>query len=98
MDCSRGSDSLLVICSRSFFCSLSVVGFTNISSELEPRKVADMLDRLYTRFDALSNEYDIFKVEVSIDQQSYPHQSPHHHLMLQVFMYKTTTTTDHWRR
>lgn len=40
-----------------------IVGFTTISSELEPRKVANMLDRLYTRFDALSNHFDIFKVE-----------------------------------
>ncbi|CAB9514229.1 activated protein kinase catalytic subunit alpha-1 [Seminavis robusta] len=40
-----------------------IVGFTNISSELEPRKVARMLDRLYTKFDALSQQHDIFKVE-----------------------------------
>lgn len=40
-----------------------IVNFTSISSELEPRKVADLLDRLYTAFDALSNAYDIFKVE-----------------------------------
>ncbi|CAB9525328.1 Receptor-type guanylate cyclase gcy [Seminavis robusta] len=40
-----------------------IVGFTTISSELEPRKVARMLDRLYTKFDALSQQHDIFKVE-----------------------------------
>lgn len=40
-----------------------IVGFTNISSELEPRKIADMLDRLYTKLDALSRKHDVFKVE-----------------------------------
>jgi len=40
-----------------------IVDFTSISSELDPRKVADLLDRLYTSFDALSNAYDVFKVE-----------------------------------
>jgi serine/threonine protein kinase len=40
-----------------------IVGFTTISAELEPRKVASMLDRLYTKFDALSQKHDIFKVE-----------------------------------
>lgn len=44
-----------------FFCD--IVGFTTISSELDPRKVAGMLDRLYTKFDELSREHDIFKVE-----------------------------------
>ncbi|CAB9525726.1 Receptor-type guanylate cyclase gcy [Seminavis robusta] len=42
---------------------LDIVGFTKISSELEPRKIANMLDRLYTKFDGLSQEHDIFKVE-----------------------------------
>ncbi|CAB9516536.1 activated protein kinase catalytic subunit alpha-1 [Seminavis robusta] len=44
-----------------FFCD--IVGFTTISSTLEPKKVAHMLDRLYTKFDQLSHEHDIFKVE-----------------------------------
>jgi serine/threonine protein kinase len=39
-----------------------IVGFTVISSELEPRKIADMLGRLYTKFDDLSGKYDVFKV------------------------------------
>jgi len=40
-----------------------IVGFTDISATLPARKVAIMLDRLYTKFDDLSNKYDIFKVE-----------------------------------
>jgi len=40
-----------------------VVGFTNIAAELDPRKVASLLDRLYTSFDELSQKHGIFKVE-----------------------------------
>lgn len=40
-----------------------IVGFTNISSTLEPVKIAGMLDRLYTKFDNLSHKHDIYKVE-----------------------------------
>lgn len=39
-----------------------IVGFTDISARLDPWRVANMLDRLYQRFDELSQEFDIFKV------------------------------------
>jgi len=38
-------------------------GFTDISSQLTPLEVSDMLDRLYIRFDELSRKHDVFKVE-----------------------------------
>ena len=41
-----------------------IVGFTSMSAEMAPRKVADMLDRLYTQFDSLSAKHDIFKVSI----------------------------------
>ncbi|CAB9500762.1 activated protein kinase catalytic subunit alpha-1 [Seminavis robusta] len=40
-----------------------IVGFTNISTSLEPHKIASMLDRLYTKLDELSQQHDIYKVE-----------------------------------
>eukprot|EP00045_Choanoeca_perplexa_P007673 m.70502 g.70502 ORF g.70502 m.70502 type:complete len:1257 (+) comp14167_c0_seq1:503-4273(+) len=40
-----------------------IVGFTNISSTIEPGLVSDMLDRLYHKFDDLANKYELFKVE-----------------------------------
>lgn len=40
-----------------------IVGFTDISAQLTPAKVSDMLDRLYTAFDGLVDKYDLFKVE-----------------------------------
>lgn len=40
-----------------------IVGFTTISSTLPPRKIADMLDRLYHAFDDLSHKHDLYKVE-----------------------------------
>lgn len=39
-----------------------IVGFTKISCELEPQAVCDMLDRLYTKFDKIAEEHDLFKV------------------------------------
>jgi serine/threonine protein kinase/class 3 adenylate cyclase len=40
-----------------------IVGFTVISGTLDPEKVSMMLHRLYTAFDALSREFEVFKVE-----------------------------------
>ena len=40
-----------------------IVGFTDLSASMDPEKVMDMLDRLYTKFDALSAKHDVFKVE-----------------------------------
>jgi class 3 adenylate cyclase len=40
-----------------------IVGFTDISSSLDPMKISDMLDRLYNSFDTLSHYHDVFKVE-----------------------------------
>ena len=40
-----------------------IVGYTVICSTLDPKKVSDLLDRLYLRFDALLDKHDIFKVE-----------------------------------
>jgi hypothetical protein len=43
-----------------------IVGFTDISSKLDPLKISDMLDRLYHSFDALSDYHDVFKVETCV--------------------------------
>jgi serine/threonine protein kinase len=40
-----------------------IVGFTTIAGSVSVLKVADMLDRLYLRFDNLSRIYDVFKIE-----------------------------------
>ncbi len=40
-----------------------IVRFTEIAQKMDPSKVSDMLDRLYTKFDRLSHEHGIFKVE-----------------------------------
>ena len=44
-------------------CCFAVVGHTNISGGLNPIKVSDMLDRLYTKLDTLCKEHDVQKVE-----------------------------------
>merc|ERR1712084_37951 len=40
-----------------------IVGFTTISQAITPQKVCQMLDRLYNKFDDLSEKHDIFKAE-----------------------------------
>jgi serine/threonine protein kinase len=40
-----------------------IVGFTQLSSQLDPRKVASLLDRLYHKFDDLAGKHEIYKVE-----------------------------------
>jgi serine/threonine protein kinase/ABC-type glycerol-3-phosphate transport system substrate-binding protein len=40
-----------------------IIGFTNISSELAPIEVSEMLHSLYTRLDALADQHGVFKVE-----------------------------------
>eukprot|EP00238_Polyblepharides_amylifera_P013082 CAMPEP_0196599012 /NCGR_PEP_ID=MMETSP1081-20130531/94630_1 /TAXON_ID=36882 /ORGANISM="Pyramimonas amylifera, Strain CCMP720" /LENGTH=1163 /DNA_ID=CAMNT_0041924753 /DNA_START=503 /DNA_END=3995 /DNA_ORIENTATION=+ len=40
-----------------------IVGFTDISAQLEPQYVMNMLDRLYTKFDLQCTKYKLFKVE-----------------------------------
>jgi len=40
-----------------------IVGYTDISSSLPPQKIADLLDRLYHKFDDLSDLHDLYKVE-----------------------------------
>lgn len=42
-----------------------IIGFTSVSSSMDPRKVANLLDRLYQKFDKLSDKHDVFKVETS---------------------------------
>jgi class 3 adenylate cyclase len=40
-----------------------VVGFTDMSREMEATSVSYMLDRLYSKFDALCKEFNVFKME-----------------------------------
>jgi hypothetical protein len=46
-----------------FLLFLQMIGYTTISSTLDPRKVANLLDRLYQEFDRLSDMHDLYKVE-----------------------------------
>ena len=47
--------------------SSEICGFDSITSNLSPLKVADLLHRLYSKFDDLCGVYDIYKVETIND-------------------------------
>ena len=40
-----------------------IVGFTTISTSMEPHKVSDMLHRLFLAMDTIADEYELYKVE-----------------------------------
>ena len=40
-----------------------IVGFTSMCRKVEPEDVMGMLNDLYLRFDALTTQHDVYKVE-----------------------------------
>ena len=47
-----------------------IVTFTNIASACTPLDIVDMLNALYSRFDKLTTEHDVYKVRIAYSRYS----------------------------
>ena len=54
-----------------------VVGFTHICSLISPMEVVTMLNNMYTVFDQISEQHNVYKVSAELSRKRHIHRHVH---------------------